>query len=317
MKSRIVGAVALGVLVAACGTDPQERVTGGAAAGAATGAGVGALGGPPGVLAGAAIGAGAGAATGAMTDPSDVNLGRPVWNDPDVRVPGRGTASSTRGSGMASSDTRSLQRALNARGYDAGPVDGVYGQRTRQAVMDWQHANNMQATGRPSQQMAASLGLGSSATGQTDPNRAYMGGGMVTSQAGDSRPRDAAGHPIGSAEPGIPPGAQIQTGAGGSTARPASGATTPGPTRMDSAGRPVDAAGNVMGSTPPGQPAGSEIQTGAPGSTPRPASGAGMAGTTATDSAGRPVDAAGHPIGSIAPGRPPGTQIQTGAPATR
>ncbi|WP_137180085.1 peptidoglycan-binding protein [Roseomonas sp. AR75] len=325
MKTRMLGALALGLITAACGVNQQDRVGGGAAAGAATGAGVGALAGPPGVLAGAAIGAGAGAATGAATEPSTLNLGEPPWSNPDARVPGtqmgsnaRSSGSSSyRGSGMASSDTRALQRALNNRGYDAGPADGVYGPRTRQAVMDWQRANNMQATGRPSQQMAASLGLGSSATGQTDPNRAYMGGGMTTSQAGDSRPRDAAGHPIGSAGPGIPPGAQIQTGAGSSTARPASGAAAPGATRMDSAGRPVDAAGNVIGSTPPGQPPGSEIQTGAAGSTPRPASGAGMTGTTRTDSAGRPVDAAGNVIGSTPPGQPPGSEVQTGDPARR
>ncbi len=44
MKSKLLAAVALGLLTA-CGTQPQERTTGGAAAGAATGAAVGALGG--------------------------------------------------------------------------------------------------------------------------------------------------------------------------------------------------------------------------------------------------------------------------------
>ena len=65
----------------------RDRTTGGAAAGAATGAGIGALGGPVGALAGAAIGAGAGAVTGATTSPSDVNLGRPPWSNPEVRTP--------------------------------------------------------------------------------------------------------------------------------------------------------------------------------------------------------------------------------------
>jgi len=81
--------LALGVLglLAACGTNPQERTTGGAAAGAATGAAVGALAGPPGVVAGALIGGGAGAATGAATSPSQVNLGKPPWTNPQTRVP--------------------------------------------------------------------------------------------------------------------------------------------------------------------------------------------------------------------------------------
>jgi hypothetical protein len=84
---RIVAVSALVVLVAACGTNPRDRVTGGAAAGAATGAGVGALAGPPGAVVGALVGGGAGAVTGAVTEPRDVNLGRPVWNNPEVRTP--------------------------------------------------------------------------------------------------------------------------------------------------------------------------------------------------------------------------------------
>ncbi|PWS33977.1 hypothetical protein DFH01_26940 [Falsiroseomonas bella] len=190
MKTRMLGALALGLITAACGVTEQERVTGGAAAGAATGAGVGALGGPPGALAGAAIGAGAGAATGALTEPSTVNLGEPPWSNPDARVPGvnSGTARSNtgsrsagnyRGSGMASAQVREMQRALNDRGYSAGPADGVFGPRTREAVMAWQRANNMQATGRPNSQMMASLGVGDSMTGSSDRNRAYMGGGTV------------------------------------------------------------------------------------------------------------------------------------------
>ena len=84
-----VNVVALGLLglLAACGTNPQERTTGGAAAGAATGAAVGALAGPPGVAVGALVGGGAGAVTGAATKPSQVNLGKPPWTNPQTRVP--------------------------------------------------------------------------------------------------------------------------------------------------------------------------------------------------------------------------------------
>jgi phage tail tape-measure protein len=72
--------------LAACGTNETERVQGGAATGALAGAGVGALGGPVGAVIGGVVGGGAGAITGAATDPSDVNLGRPVWANPEVRV---------------------------------------------------------------------------------------------------------------------------------------------------------------------------------------------------------------------------------------
>lgn len=89
MKLQLIGAAALALTLAACGTNERDRVQGGAAAGAATGAGVGALGGPVGMAAGAVIGGGAGAITGAATSPSDVNLGKPVWNNPEVRTPVR------------------------------------------------------------------------------------------------------------------------------------------------------------------------------------------------------------------------------------
>jgi phage tail tape-measure protein len=86
MRSKLilVGAVAL---LASCGTNPEERTSGGAAAGAATGAGIGALAGPPGAVVGALVGAGAGAATGAATSPKEVNLGKPPWTNPEARVP--------------------------------------------------------------------------------------------------------------------------------------------------------------------------------------------------------------------------------------
>jgi peptidoglycan hydrolase-like protein with peptidoglycan-binding domain len=181
-KTKLLGAAALGLMVAACGTDPRERTTGGAAAGAATGAGVGALGGPPGVLAGAAIGGGVGAVTGAVTDPSDVNLGRPVWNDPNTRVPGM---TNSGGSYSGAGTTRQVQSALNSRGYDVGPVDGVMGARTTRAVREFQRSNNMQATGRVDQATLAALNVSGGQAdsrgtrGSSNRNGAYMGGGMV------------------------------------------------------------------------------------------------------------------------------------------
>ena len=151
MKTRILSAAAMVLLVAACGTDPQERVTGGAAAGAATGAGVGALAGPIGVLAGAAIGGGAGAVTGAVTQPRDLDLGRPIWNNPNTRVPG-----GARGSAQSSA-TRDAQRALSSRGFSTGPADGVWGPRSQEAAMAFQRANGIAPTGQPDAATMAAL----------------------------------------------------------------------------------------------------------------------------------------------------------------
>jgi osmotically inducible lipoprotein OsmB len=65
--------------LASCGTDTTDRAAGGAAIGAGSGAAVGALFGGIGAIPGALIGGAAGGGTGYVTEPSDVNLGEPVW----------------------------------------------------------------------------------------------------------------------------------------------------------------------------------------------------------------------------------------------
>lgn len=65
------------VLLAACGTTPQDRAISGGAIGAGVGGAAGLLGGSPvtGALLGGAVGAGAGA----LTNPNQVDLGKPAW----------------------------------------------------------------------------------------------------------------------------------------------------------------------------------------------------------------------------------------------
>ncbi|HEY5208324.1 MAG TPA: glycine zipper family protein [Stellaceae bacterium] len=78
MVSRLgFAVVGLGLLVSACGYTTSDRALSGAGIGAVGGAVVGAMVGAP--LAGAAIGAAAGGVTGAATTPSQVDLGKPVW----------------------------------------------------------------------------------------------------------------------------------------------------------------------------------------------------------------------------------------------
>jgi hypothetical protein len=128
MSWKLVGAAAMALAVAACGTDSRDRTTGGAAAGAATGAGIGAFGGPVGALAGAAIGGGAGAVTGATTSPRDVNLGTPPWSNPEVRTPmderHRRSASGTRPARETAAARRERQ-AEQDRAYMGGGMVGT------------------------------------------------------------------------------------------------------------------------------------------------------------------------------------------------
>lgn len=69
--------VAIGLLLSACGSTTSDRAMSGAGIGAAAGVVGGALIGAP--LIGAAVGAAAGGTIGAVTNPSDVDLGKPVW----------------------------------------------------------------------------------------------------------------------------------------------------------------------------------------------------------------------------------------------
>ena len=80
-RLRIAASLILALSLAGCGTNMQDRATGGAATGATTGAVIGLLGGPFGVVAGALVGAGVGATTGATVDSSHLNLGTPPWSN--------------------------------------------------------------------------------------------------------------------------------------------------------------------------------------------------------------------------------------------
>jgi len=122
--------MALGLLglLAACGTNPQERTSGGAAAGAATGAAVGALAGPPGMAVGAVVGGGAGAVAGATTSPSQVNLGKPPWTNPQARIPtpnGPVAPASARRYGPDTSQNADVDR-LNDQSLQAAQTGQTY-----------------------------------------------------------------------------------------------------------------------------------------------------------------------------------------------
>lgn len=83
MKKMITLLAAASLLsLTACGETKKERAVSGAAIGAGAGAVAGALvaGSPAGgAIVGGAIGAGAGAAAGALTDPNDIDFGKPIW----------------------------------------------------------------------------------------------------------------------------------------------------------------------------------------------------------------------------------------------
>ncbi len=238
MTVKMVAALGLALVVAGCGQTTSERTTGGAAAGAATGAGVGALGGPVGALAGAAVGAGAGAIAGATTRPEDVNLGRPPWTNPEARVPGAGTDErGARRRGMRTADAREggdarqAQRALADRGYDPGPVDGVWGTRSTRALRDFQRASNLTETGRLDTRTMDALRTGGSATTPRTGTTGTTGSGTGTTGTGTTG-TGTTGTGMGTSSTGTGMGTGMGTTGRGATGMgtTGTGTTTPGGT---------------------------------------------------------------------------------------
>lgn len=57
-----------------------------------------------------------------------------------------------------------IQTLLNRLGYDAGPVDGASGPRTRQAIRAFQNANGLAPTGEPDADLLIALRTAAEAT---------------------------------------------------------------------------------------------------------------------------------------------------------
>lgn len=67
---------------------------------------------------------------------------------------------------------RAIQEALNARGYDAGPEDGVLGPKTRDAIRAYQADAGLQVSGEPSAQLVERLAIevpGTAGAAQEEP----------------------------------------------------------------------------------------------------------------------------------------------------
>jgi peptidoglycan hydrolase-like protein with peptidoglycan-binding domain len=63
---------------------------------------------------------------------------------------------------MDRGDTRNAQQALQAKGYDPGPIDGVHGPRTSAAIRDFQKAEGLTVTGEMDGETRARLMAGTS-----------------------------------------------------------------------------------------------------------------------------------------------------------
>src|SRR4030095_14899336 len=107
------------------------------------------------------------------------------------------TSGMSRGSGhmatgahstMSSDQVRQIQQALSDRGYNPGPVDGVMGPKTRQAMHNFRQAQGL--TGGDSMDSAtlSALGVDTGSSGRGDTSRRSSGmtgaGGTTGSRVG-------------------------------------------------------------------------------------------------------------------------------------
>jgi peptidoglycan hydrolase-like protein with peptidoglycan-binding domain len=65
---------------------------------------------------------------------------------------------------------RQVQQALNARGYSAGPADGVMGPSTRSAITSYRSRNNMSASADITAELLTSLGIGTADSSSANEN---------------------------------------------------------------------------------------------------------------------------------------------------
>ena len=56
-------------------------------------------------------------------------------------------------------NVKQVQQALKEKGYDPGPIDGVMGARTKEAIKSFQNASNLQATGTLDAETSQKLGI--------------------------------------------------------------------------------------------------------------------------------------------------------------
>jgi peptidoglycan hydrolase-like protein with peptidoglycan-binding domain len=59
----------------------------------------------------------------------------------------------------ADQDVKKLQQALKAQGKDPGPVDGIMGPRTQQALKDYQKDQNLSQSGQLDNETRQKLGI--------------------------------------------------------------------------------------------------------------------------------------------------------------
>jgi len=104
---------------------------------------------------------------------------------------GASAGDTVRVSELDSQAVRQIQEALNEAGHDVGEVDGVWGQRTAEALRKFQEEQNLEASGELDQETIAALELDPSAL--QGSGTASTGGDVEANAETDSDPQVGLG----------------------------------------------------------------------------------------------------------------------------
>ncbi len=95
-------------------------------------------------------------------------------------------------------NVKQVQEALKSQGHDPGPVDGVMGPKTRQALRAFQKSKNMQASGQLDSQTASALGVSTSGTPGSSSGSSSMGGSSPSATGSSPSPSRSGSSSSGS-----------------------------------------------------------------------------------------------------------------------
>ena len=88
----------------------------------------------------------------------DQNKGQDQNAGPNAPDPSANTQSAQSGSiHLTRAQTRMLQQALNSGGLDAGPADGIMGEKTKEALKKYQSQKGLNASGEVDRQTLGAL----------------------------------------------------------------------------------------------------------------------------------------------------------------
>ena len=143
------------------------------------------------------------------------------YSGPEHRASDRGmgaTAMQGGASFQGMHDVIELQRALSARGFDPGPIDGVMGPQTRRALMSYQRQHNLAASGSLDRDTVAALGW-KQRTGDLNDDRAGTIDMSSTPGSGGKYAGPERRSPVTGRDSGSSAGGGVDTQQGGAGGR--------------------------------------------------------------------------------------------------